>query len=136
MYQVPDRITGLKEVDELRRLCPGRTWNFVSYHFVMAHVLNSSIQVEIDVSYEVSYTVKYYICTPIIIYLGVSECTSFGRRTYDTRTNCYGSCQLFFFPNLLRLHRSLELSTRLVFCIKRKRTTTSNPRCNAYSVHK
>ncbi|THH16765.1 hypothetical protein EW146_g3919 [Bondarzewia mesenterica] len=28
-YLVPDRVTGLKEVEELRRLCPGRTWNFV-----------------------------------------------------------------------------------------------------------
>ncbi|KAK0208534.1 asparagine synthase-domain-containing protein [Desarmillaria ectypa] len=28
-YMVPDRKTGLQEVEELRRLCPGRTWNFV-----------------------------------------------------------------------------------------------------------
>lgn len=28
-YGVPDRITGEKSVEELRRLCPGRTWNFV-----------------------------------------------------------------------------------------------------------
>ncbi|EGO25517.1 hypothetical protein SERLADRAFT_368911 [Serpula lacrymans var. lacrymans S7.9] len=28
-YMVPDRLTGLKEVEELRRVCPGRTWNFV-----------------------------------------------------------------------------------------------------------
>ncbi|KDQ63848.1 hypothetical protein JAAARDRAFT_203227 [Jaapia argillacea MUCL 33604] len=28
-YLVPDRVTGLKEVQELRCLCPGRTWNFV-----------------------------------------------------------------------------------------------------------
>jgi hypothetical protein len=28
-YLVPDRITGLEEVEELRRLCPGRRWNFV-----------------------------------------------------------------------------------------------------------
>ncbi|KDQ19731.1 hypothetical protein BOTBODRAFT_375199 [Botryobasidium botryosum FD-172 SS1] len=28
-YMVPDRVTGLEEVEELRRLCPGRTWNFV-----------------------------------------------------------------------------------------------------------
>ncbi|KZP32325.1 hypothetical protein FIBSPDRAFT_1020784 [Athelia psychrophila] len=27
-YNVPDRLTGLQEVEELRRLCPGRTWNF------------------------------------------------------------------------------------------------------------
>lgn len=30
-YNVPDRITGLQEVEELRRLCPGRIWNFVSF---------------------------------------------------------------------------------------------------------
>ena len=29
-YAVPDRLTGLEEVEELRRLCPGRKWNFVS----------------------------------------------------------------------------------------------------------
>ncbi|PCH33476.1 hypothetical protein WOLCODRAFT_160094 [Wolfiporia cocos MD-104 SS10] len=28
-YDVPDRLTGLQEVEELRRLCPGRKWNFV-----------------------------------------------------------------------------------------------------------
>ncbi|KAF7982054.1 hypothetical protein HWV62_30334 [Athelia sp. TMB] len=28
-FNVPDRLTGLQEVEELRRLCPGRTWNFV-----------------------------------------------------------------------------------------------------------
>ncbi|KAI6132651.1 asparagine synthase-domain-containing protein [Pisolithus croceorrhizus] len=37
-YLVPDRVTGLEEVDELRKLCPGRTWNFV----------------EVDVPYEES----------------------------------------------------------------------------------
>jgi hypothetical protein len=28
-YMVPDRRSGLDEVDELIALCPGRTWNFV-----------------------------------------------------------------------------------------------------------
>ncbi|OCH96623.1 hypothetical protein OBBRIDRAFT_809107 [Obba rivulosa] len=28
-YDVPDRLTGAQEVEELRRLCPGRIWNFV-----------------------------------------------------------------------------------------------------------
>lgn len=28
-YMVPDRIGGLQELEELRRLCPGRVWNFV-----------------------------------------------------------------------------------------------------------
>ncbi|KAF9480031.1 hypothetical protein BDN70DRAFT_912901 [Pholiota conissans] len=28
-YSVPDRVTGLEEVEELRRVCPERTWNFV-----------------------------------------------------------------------------------------------------------
>ncbi|KAF8973774.1 asparagine synthase-domain-containing protein [Flammula alnicola] len=27
-YMVPDRITGMLEVEELRRICPGRVWNF------------------------------------------------------------------------------------------------------------
>ncbi|KAF8219244.1 hypothetical protein L208DRAFT_1427107 [Tricholoma matsutake] len=29
-YMVPDRVTGLQELEELRRLCPGRVWNFES----------------------------------------------------------------------------------------------------------
>lgn len=29
-YLVPDRSTGLYELEELRSLCPGRQWNFVS----------------------------------------------------------------------------------------------------------
>ncbi|RDB28658.1 Asparagine synthetase domain-containing protein 1 [Hypsizygus marmoreus] len=28
-YMVPDRVTGLQELDELRNLCPDRIWNFV-----------------------------------------------------------------------------------------------------------
>jgi hypothetical protein len=28
-YLVPDRVTGLAQVDEFRRLAPERTWNFV-----------------------------------------------------------------------------------------------------------
>jgi hypothetical protein len=28
-YRVPDRISGLAEAEELRRVCPGRAWNFV-----------------------------------------------------------------------------------------------------------
>lgn len=28
-YEVPDRLTGREQVEELRRICPGRTWNFV-----------------------------------------------------------------------------------------------------------
>ena len=29
IYLVPDRVTGLEELEELRTLCPGRQWNFV-----------------------------------------------------------------------------------------------------------
>ena len=29
VYDVPDRLTGREQVEELRRLCPDRTWNFV-----------------------------------------------------------------------------------------------------------
>ncbi|KAI0724371.1 asparagine synthase-domain-containing protein [Cerioporus squamosus] len=41
-YDVPDRLTGLQEVEELRRLCPHRTWNFL----------------EIDVPYEESQSAR------------------------------------------------------------------------------
>lgn len=37
-YAVPDRLTGLEELEELKRLCPWRQWNFV----------------EVDVTYQVS----------------------------------------------------------------------------------
>jgi hypothetical protein len=54
-YNVPDRKTGLEELEELRRLCPGRTWNFVS---LGAYIDGGSwifiTQVEINVPYEVS----------------------------------------------------------------------------------
>jgi hypothetical protein len=30
-YMVPDRVTGLQELEELRHLCPGRVWNFVRH---------------------------------------------------------------------------------------------------------
>lgn len=29
-YSVPDRITGIRELEELRRSAPERLWNFVS----------------------------------------------------------------------------------------------------------
>ncbi|KAF8587363.1 hypothetical protein K439DRAFT_1407774 [Ramaria rubella] len=29
IYDVPDRLSGLEELEELRQLCPGRQWNFV-----------------------------------------------------------------------------------------------------------
>lgn len=28
-YDVPDRLTGLEQLEELRGVCPERTWNFV-----------------------------------------------------------------------------------------------------------
>ena len=31
LFEVPDRVTGKKGVEELRWLCPGRTWNFVRF---------------------------------------------------------------------------------------------------------
>jgi hypothetical protein len=34
-YMVPDRVTGLQEVEEFRRICPGRTWNFVSNNYLI-----------------------------------------------------------------------------------------------------
>jgi len=30
VYNVPDRLSGLEELEELRTLCPTRQWNFVS----------------------------------------------------------------------------------------------------------
>ena len=37
-YLVPDRITGLEELGELRALCPGRQWNFVSVYGFFVHL--------------------------------------------------------------------------------------------------
>lgn len=42
-YDVPDRITGLEEVEELRRLCPHRQWNFVSLIFHCLRLISSDI---------------------------------------------------------------------------------------------
>lgn len=57
MYSVPDRTTGLLELEELRRTCPGRIWNFVR-HFMFFetdfHLLQLK-QVEINVPYQVYY---------------------------------------------------------------------------------
>jgi hypothetical protein len=98
LYEVPDRITGMEEVNELRRLCPGRTWNFVSncaYYLIMGPLQILSIQVEINVPFEVS---LIFMCFALIVmvsyYLGVSRYASSGRGTHDTRTNRYGSCKL------------------------------------------
>lgn len=40
-YMVPDRVTGLQEVEEFRRICPGRTWNFVGINFFDKNVAHS-----------------------------------------------------------------------------------------------
>ena len=37
-YLVPDRSAGLSELEELRRLCPGRQWNFVSLKRSYVHM--------------------------------------------------------------------------------------------------
>ena len=30
VYMTPDRETGIEQLEELQRVCPGRIWNFVS----------------------------------------------------------------------------------------------------------
>ncbi|KZV77010.1 hypothetical protein PENSPDRAFT_278247 [Peniophora sp. CONT] len=45
-YMVPDRETGLQEVEELRRICPGRTWNFVEVNVPYAEYQASRSAVE------------------------------------------------------------------------------------------
>jgi hypothetical protein len=56
IYMVPDRETGLEELEELKSVCPGRAWNFVSFlRFGSGfRLLMEQIQVEVDVSYEES----------------------------------------------------------------------------------
>ena len=55
-YLVPDRVTGLNELEELRRLCPERIWNFVSSLLNAYHNTFEVIgkQVEVDVPYRES----------------------------------------------------------------------------------
>lgn len=56
MYTVPDRTTGLLEVEELRRICPGRIWNFVRHSMLVIETDFYSLQqVEINVPYKVYY---------------------------------------------------------------------------------
>lgn len=38
LYGVPDRVTGLEELEELRRVCQGRSWNFVSYILLLRKI--------------------------------------------------------------------------------------------------
>ncbi|KII93359.1 hypothetical protein PLICRDRAFT_35559 [Plicaturopsis crispa FD-325 SS-3] len=45
-WLVPDRVTGLKEVEELRRLCPGRIWNFVEVNVPYKESQNARPTVE------------------------------------------------------------------------------------------
>ena len=55
-YMVPDRVTGICEVEELRRLCPGRVWNFVSFctSFTISLIKSNLVfKVEVNVPYEV-----------------------------------------------------------------------------------
>ncbi|KAI0824166.1 asparagine synthase-domain-containing protein [Trametes gibbosa] len=45
-YDVPDRITGLQEVEELRRLCPNRKWNFLEVDVPFKESRNARTRVE------------------------------------------------------------------------------------------
>ncbi|KAF9056380.1 asparagine synthase-domain-containing protein [Panaeolus papilionaceus] len=46
MYMVPDRVSGLSEVEELQRLCPGRQWNFVEVNVPYNECMNARPYVE------------------------------------------------------------------------------------------
>ncbi|KAI1797708.1 asparagine synthase-domain-containing protein [Ganoderma leucocontextum] len=46
MYDVPDRLTGVQEVEELRRLCPRRTWNFLEINVPYEESRNARAAVE------------------------------------------------------------------------------------------
>lgn len=41
-YNVPDRLTGVSQVEEFRRLAPERTWNFVSiiHNCLFSEIIN------------------------------------------------------------------------------------------------
>ncbi|KAL1952147.1 hypothetical protein VTO73DRAFT_1296 [Trametes versicolor] len=45
-FDVPDRLTGLQELEELRRLCPNRTWNFLEVNVPFEESLNARPIVE------------------------------------------------------------------------------------------
>ena len=53
-YAVPDRLSGIEEQAELKRLCPGRQWNFVSSSSVHYGELANNDKVEVDVDFAVS----------------------------------------------------------------------------------
>lgn len=44
MYNVPDRLSGLEELEELRQTCPGRQWNFVRIRFLLDRAFSYLIQ--------------------------------------------------------------------------------------------
>ena len=58
-YMVPDRVSGLEEVDELKRLCPERTWHFVGI-FIVWGTSSDDEKVEINVDFAVSFTQMNY----------------------------------------------------------------------------
>jgi hypothetical protein len=41
-YLVPDRVTGLQELEELRRISPGRHWNFVGPWIIAEPTANAN----------------------------------------------------------------------------------------------
>lgn len=45
-FDVPDRLTGLQELEELRRLCPNRTWNFLEINVPFEESQNARPMVE------------------------------------------------------------------------------------------
>ncbi|KIY45371.1 hypothetical protein FISHEDRAFT_23907, partial [Fistulina hepatica ATCC 64428] len=46
IYMVPDRLTGLEELAELRRLCPHRKWNFVEINVPYSEALAAQSTIE------------------------------------------------------------------------------------------
>lgn len=65
-YLVPDRVTGLEELVELRKLCPHRHWNFVSafLYDLSEEGAEMLLKVEVDVTFEVDIV---HLSMPIFI---------------------------------------------------------------------
>jgi hypothetical protein len=94
-YMVPDRITGLQELEELGRLCPGRVWNFVrpffSLHDSNAHThyigrLRSTCRIRFVQALG-------SVCTRLKLFLlliGISSFTSGDRVTHVSWTDRHG----------------------------------------------
>lgn len=90
-YMVPDRKTGLEELEELQKLCPGRTWNFVRFlNVYLSHCVLTHCQVEVNVPFKVRSLVHQRVFITSLG-LGMQRKERSCRITHVSKSHCDGS---------------------------------------------